>query len=361
MMNSKSTLMKNIKLVLVLTIVVIIVSCSKKESTYERSMVNDIRITKNNGIPANPKFRIELKEIGFINGENKTDSIRFLSSIGDITIDRNGSLFIIDYNKCKIHKYDKNCNFVKTFGGKGNGPGEFEYVTYMNIREDTISIPNVSTMMIMKYDTNGKFIENKRLFDISKFPMYPEKFGAKYISQTRDFLPDEEKGIVFYETINLYDCDFMFEKHLYKNEYSKDGAEVEDLIKKGHIVTFNDSMIFGYETSIDNYFIDVFDNNGIKKRQIRKNYRRTKSDEESYVNSIQSMQTDKDGRLWVSIYDEKNINEKRFDVYNNDIFVNRVTLNIEKGYYSEFIEDKLVAVNRETNSIKVYEYKQVKK
>lgn len=323
-------------------------------------MVSGIMITKNNGNPADPEFRIELKEIGSINMENETDSIKFLSSIGDITLDRDENLFIIDYMKCKIHKYDKNCNFIKTFGRKGNGPGEFEYVTYMNVREDTIFIPNVSTMMIMKYDTDGNFIENKRLFDISEFPMYPEKFGEKYISQTRDFIPDEEKGIVFYETISLYDSDFTFEKHLYRNEYSEEGAKPQDLIKKGHIVAFNDSNIFGHEASIDNYSIDVFDNNGIKKRQIRKNYRRTKSDENSYVNSIKEMQTDKFGRLWVSVYDENFPGITRYDIYDNDIFINRVTLDIEKGYFGKFIEDKLVAVNRDINSIKVYEYEEVK-
>ena len=147
MRNSKSTLTKYIKLVLALTIVIIIVSCSKKESTYGRNTVNGIRITKNNGIPYVPELKIELEEIGFINMENETDSIRFLSSIGDITLDRDGSLFIIDYMKCKIHKYDQNCNFIKTFGRKGNGPGEFESLTYMNIRLDTIFIPNVTTVL----------------------------------------------------------------------------------------------------------------------------------------------------------------------------------------------------------------------
>ncbi|HAQ62770.1 TPA: hypothetical protein DCR49_12410 [Candidatus Delongbacteria bacterium] len=360
MRNSNSTMMKYIKLVLALSIVVIIVCCSKKETTFERSTVNGIMITRNNGNPADPEFRIELKEIGQINMENVTDSIKFLSSIADVTMDKDGSLFIIDYMKCKIHKYDKNCNFIKTFGRKGNGPGEFEYVTYMNIREDTIFVPNVSTMMIMKYDTAGNFIENKRLYDISKFPMYPEKFGEKYISQTRDFIPDEEKGIVFYETISLYDSDFMFEKHLYINEYSEVGAEPEDLIKKGHRVAFNDSNIFGCEVSIDNYFIDVFNNNGIKKRQIQKNYRRTKSDEDSYVNSIQGMQTDKYGRLWVGVHDVNFPGKRIYDIYDNDIFINRVTLDIEKGYFGEFIEDKFVAINRDTNSIKVYEYEEVK-
>ena len=349
--------MKYIKLVIVFTIVVIIVSCSKKESTYERSTVNGVRITKNNGNPAIPVFRIELKEIGSIDMDNETDSIRFLSSIGDITIDRDGSLFIIDYNKCKIHKYDKNCNFIKTFGNKGNGPGEFEYVTYMNIRKDTIFVPNVSSMMIMKYDTAGKFIENKRLFDISKFPMYPEKFGEKYISQTRNFIPDEEKGIVFYETISIYDQNFNFEKDMYDNEYYAD--QMDKLYKKGHQIAFNDSLIYVYESSIDNYSIDVFDSEGTKKGQIRKNYRRTKS-KKDYVSSILGMQTDRYGKLWVNVYDESNPDKSMSDVYDDDILIYKVNLDLEDGYYGKFIEDKLVAINRDINSIKVYEYEEIK-
>ena len=68
------------------------------------------------------------------------------------------------------------------------------------------------------------------------------------------------------------------------------------------------------------------------------------------------MQTDKNGRLWVSIYDEKNPERNAYDIFENEIYINRVILDFGKGYYGEFIEDKLIAINRDTNSIKIYDY-----
>jgi hypothetical protein len=68
------------------------------------------------------------------------------------------------------------------------------------------------------------------------------------------------------------------------------------------------------------------------------------------------MRTDKYGRLWVSVYDESKPKKYVNDVFDNDIFINRVDLETEQGYFIYFVEDKLVAVNRENNNIKVFEY-----
>jgi hypothetical protein len=65
--------------------------------------------------------------------ENETDSNRFISMILNVDIDDEGNLYIMDDMKRRIHKYDKNCNFVKTFGRMGNGPES------SNIRERSMS------------------------------------------------------------------------------------------------------------------------------------------------------------------------------------------------------------------------------
>jgi hypothetical protein len=337
-------------------VILLFFSCSKKESTYKQYDLNGIRITENSTTPADSTFRIELKEIGFIDMENETDSNRYISMIANIDIDSEGSLYIMDDMKRRIHKYDKNCNFVKTFGRIGNGPGEFEYPGTINVRKDTIFVPDLTTLQVIKFDTDGNFIVNKRMNDFSKFPSYPKKFGKGYVSESINILPDEEKGIVMYEDINLYDSRFNFIKHLYKNEYYANAGETDKLVNKALIITFNDSLLYVYENSIDKYQIDVFDNEGVKIGEIRKNYRRIKTAQDKYANSVTRMQTDKYGRLWVSVYDESKPKKYVNDVFDNDIFINRVDLETEQGYFIYFVEDKLVAVNRENNNIKVFEY-----
>ncbi|HXK49026.1 MAG TPA: 6-bladed beta-propeller [Clostridiales bacterium] len=349
--------MRIVKLFITVGIILFLFGCSKKEATYKQYDLNGIRITENSTTPADSTFRIELKEVGFIDMENETDSNRYISMIANIDIDIEGNLYIMDIMKRRIHKYDKNCNFVKTFGRMGNGPGEFEYPGTINVRKDSIFIPNLTTLQIIKYDTDGNFLENKRLDDITQFPRYPKKFGGKYISQSSDIYPDEEKGgLVMHEEISLYDRNFNYAGQLYKNEYHEKSADSKKLSKLGLVTAYNDSLLYVYEKSIDKYQIDVFDNEGIKVGEIRKNYIRIKDTHDSFVHSVTSMVSDKYGRLWIEIYDEADPKKYVYDVFDNDIFINRVVLDIEEGYYRYFVEDKLVAVNRDNNNVKVYEY-----
>ncbi|HQO08886.1 MAG TPA: 6-bladed beta-propeller [Clostridiales bacterium] len=344
--------------VLVFTVVLaVFFSCSKKVATYEQTIENGIRITKNTGVPADSAFKIELKEVGFIDMENETDSNRYISLIFNFDIDDDDNLYIMDMAKRGIHKYDENCSFVKAFGRMGNGPGEFEYPGTINVRGDSIFVPDMSTLQIIKYDTDGNFITNKRLDDITKFPRYPKKFGDKYISQSRDIYPDEEKGgLVMHEEISLYDRNFNFIRQLYENEYHEEGADANELSEKGLVTAFNDSLLYVSENSIDKYQVNIFDSQGTKIGEIRKNYRRIKDSAGEYANSVIGMQSDKYGRLWVSVYDDENPKKIIYDVFENDIFINRMNLDVGEGYFKYFVVDKIVAVNRENNNIKVYEY-----
>jgi hypothetical protein len=338
-------------------VILLFFSCSKKVATYEQTVENGIRITENTGVPADSTFRIEVKEVAFIDMENETDSNRFISMILNVDIDDEGNLYIMDVIKRRIHKYDKDCKFVNAFGRMGNGPGEFEYPGTINVRKDSIFIPNLTTLQIIKYDTDGNFLVNKRLDDITQFPRYPKKFGEKYISQSRDIYPDEEKGgLVMHEEISLYDRNFNYIRQLYDNEYHEKSADSKKLSEQGLATTYNESLIYVYEKSIDKYQIDVFDADGKKVGEIRKYYRRLKAGTDNYVNSVKSMATDKYGRLWVSVYEESDPKKIIYDVFENDIFINRVDLETEESYFIYFVEDKLVAVNRENNNIKVFEY-----
>ncbi|HAQ61866.1 TPA: hypothetical protein DCR49_07710, partial [Candidatus Delongbacteria bacterium] len=58
--------MKKRSIFIALMIILIISGCTKKVATYEQVVENGIRITKNTGVPADSTFKIELKEVGFI-------------------------------------------------------------------------------------------------------------------------------------------------------------------------------------------------------------------------------------------------------------------------------------------------------
>lgn len=361
------------QLSIISAVLILLISCTKKESTYQVSEVNGIRVTRNTGVPADSTFRIELKEVGFIDMENVTDTIRFIQSASDFEFDYLGNLFILDRDKHRIHKYDKGLKFVKAFGRNGKGPGEFWLPGMMNTRKDTLFLTNWTNLKIIKYDLDGNYISDKTLTDQNKFPSYPKKFGAKYINRSTRNTTNADKEMVMINDVTLYDENFNFEKSLYQIEYQFMMEEEHDPTEKGYASTFSDSLVFVSENSKDTYRISVLNDQGVKIREIRKNYIRTKVDEKeadtmrergekygmkykiTYKNSINWMLTDKYGRLWVA--DNNNSEDKlKFEIYENDILQNKITLDMEKGYFPNFVGDKIVGINRENNNIKIYEY-----
>jgi hypothetical protein len=365
--------MKLLNCMVICIAAIIVVSCTKKESTYAVSELNGIRITKNTGVPADSTIKIELKEVGFIDMENENDTNRFIQSASDFEFDDQGNLFVLDSKKHRVHKYDKNGNFMLAFGRNGKGPGEFYYPGFMNVRKDTLYLSNWTSLKIIKYDLKGNYICDKLLADLYKFPSYPKKFGDRYINRSTFNKAGSDNKMLMVSDITLYDAAFNFVKSLYIIEYPFTMEEEHDPSEFGSVAAFSDSVVYISENSKDRYKIDVYNSDGIKIREINKNYAKTKVNEKEaqsiseegakygmkfitiYKNSINWMLTDKYGRLWVAAKDFAE-DKLSFDIFENDILLNKVVLNLEKGYSPNFVGDKIVAVNRDNNNIKIYEY-----
>ncbi len=366
----------NIRKMFFITIVILIflLSCTKKEQTYKQYDLNGIRITENSTTPADSTFRIELKEVGFIDMENETDTTRFISRIGSMDMDAKGSLYIMDGEKSIIHKYDKDCNFVRSFGRKGKGPGEFWLPGFINVRKDTIFISNWTSLDIIKYDTDGNYLSYKKGTEFNNFPSYPKKSGENYIQSSSSSNYSNDKGMIVVYDVSIYDKNFNFVKDLFRDEYHTDWRKENDPSENGYITAASDSVIFVYKNSKDKYLIELYNSGGIKKGEIRKNYKRTKAVPEQqaeydemnkkygtnykilYANSITDMKTGKYGRLWVNSSNNRSLTDNIFDVFENGIFINSVHIELEEGYVSILLRDKIIAVNKDNNNIKVYDY-----
>ncbi|HQO08888.1 MAG TPA: hypothetical protein PLK90_02305 [Clostridiales bacterium] len=360
--------------VLVFTVVLaVLFSCTKKVATYEQTIENGIKITKNTGVPADSTFKIELKEVGFIDNENETDSSKYLSSADYFDYDEHGNLYILDQSKNKINKYDKDCKFLLSFGRDGAGPGEFHFPGYFNIRKDTLFLSNWTSLKIIKFDLNGNYLSDKVITDLYKFPAYPKKFGSNYIYKATTNKFDSEGKMFFVDEVTLYNEKFDFVKYFSMIEYESKENVDHDPTEFGTKVAFSDSILYLYKNSKDVYKIDVLNNEGIKIREIRKNFIRTKASEKDilkyeefnkkrgtkykreFKNSISNLYVDKYGRLWVASIDNSEDN-LCFDIFKDDIFINKVLLDIDKGWSYDFVADKIISVNSENNNIKIYEY-----
>ena len=166
----------------------IIISCSKKDEikqNYTQEIIDSIRVTFNKNIAEKDSTYtdIKLKEIFSLDLDSLAqDSTRFIKKVGFIDFDKNGNVYIIDKEYCKIHVYDSEGYFKKTFGNKGKGPGEFLRPGTVNIVDSILFITGNNIKEVLKFNLEGNFIENKVYADINNFPYYPFMIENKFIN-----------------------------------------------------------------------------------------------------------------------------------------------------------------------------------
>jgi len=78
----------------------------------------------------------------------------------DIAWDSNGNMYVSDgYQNSRIAKFDKNGDWVKSWGSRGNEPGQFNTPHNIGIdRQNNIYVADRGNARIQVFDTEGKFL-----------------------------------------------------------------------------------------------------------------------------------------------------------------------------------------------------------
>ena len=87
----------------------------------------------------------------------------------DVAWDSQGNTYVTDgYINSRVAKYDRNGVWVKSWGTKGSGPGEFNIPHSIAIdRQDNVYVGDRTNHRIQVFDTDGNF---KRMFSIDVPP-----------------------------------------------------------------------------------------------------------------------------------------------------------------------------------------------
>lgn len=84
---------------------------------------------------------------------------RFQSSM-DIAVDHEGNLYGVDLGDHSVHKYDANGKFVRKWGQKGEGPGEFNEPRGIAVDEQgMIYVMDTWNGRVQKFDPTGAFVQ----------------------------------------------------------------------------------------------------------------------------------------------------------------------------------------------------------
>ena len=88
----------------------------------------------------------------------------------DVTWDSAGNIYITDgYVNSRVAKYDKNGEWVKSWGSKGTGPGQFRIPhAIVADRNNNLYVGDRTNHRVQVFDTDGKFL---RMFSIDVPPV----------------------------------------------------------------------------------------------------------------------------------------------------------------------------------------------
>lgn len=360
------------KMFLLVIFTVLLFSCSKKESTYEQTVENGVRITKNIGVPADSTLTVTLKEAATISLETEGGFIQ--PPDYEYNFDKLGNLYFVDYKTKKIHIYDTAGKPAAVFGGIGQGPGEFSFQPHIFISGDTLYAAETNVRRVSKFDLNGKYLSEKIIPDIDKFPSRVYGIGKNYICSS-DYARMDEAG-QRYSVLSVFILDekLNFIKEIHRDEKKVDLNQESDPSEQGVSITAGNGNAYIYINSKTEYRIDVYDESGNKVGSIRKNYIRIESSQKDrewqenfnkrtgmkfmtlFKNSILNIRLDKYNRLWVTTNGKENEKGYNYDFFIDDIFQNRVRVGVEEGYFITHVGEKIAAVNYQENKIKVYDY-----
>lgn len=175
-----------------------------------------------------------------LNINESTSESPLLAFVYDAASDSEGNIYLVDRQTQNIHSYNSDGSYRWTIGGRGQGPGEFQFISSIQIdNNDHLFVYDSANSILTIFDTDGEIIDS-RSFD----------FGRKTIENIRIapnnflLLPywDEEK------LIHLYSLESSeIESSLVKfNEMLQTEDEIEEELfqsQPGSAIPVNDHLI----------------------------------------------------------------------------------------------------------------------
>jgi hypothetical protein len=106
---------------------------------------------------------------------DEDESLRQFGTIASVAVNSQGDIFVLDVSVPNIQQFDSTGAYMRTFGGAGEGPGQFGRA----VREvlagdgDSITVPDVMNQRVNVFFPDGQFA---RSFPIPTYPATPVRW-----------------------------------------------------------------------------------------------------------------------------------------------------------------------------------------
>jgi len=340
--------MKN--LVLVIVILSLSFHCGPKQDEVEKTIEDGVEVVINHFEPYKVKGEpsdLVLEEEFTIDTEKDEIGELGLTDIWGIDVDSEENIYLLHLQSREncIFKFNKEGNFISSFGRRGQGPGEMQYPIFFQVINNEIAVTDPTKVVF--FSNNGKFLE-----EISKDAnMLSVIFLKNGNYLVRERIRDPSDSATQHIGLRLYDTEFNEIKEIDRGPgYHFKGDGYRAILPYIHACVLGEKIFEG--NSEREYEIHAYDLNGNLIKKIKKEYNPVpinEQDKERILKLFERMSeeikktiyfpdnfppfqrlffTDDEGRLFVMTY-EKGEKPRQFiyDIFDSDgVFIGRIGL-----------------------------------
>jgi len=302
--------------------------CSRQQSEWNGNIeeVNGVSVVYNPKQPIYGNEVLILEEDLNIGDKNKGENYQF-GRIMDITTDDNENIYVLDIIECKVKKYDKNGNYILSFGGKGDGPGEFDVPTGLHFKKDR-------ELIVSSFDKLSFFDLQGELQRSIKASLFTSQFD----SQGNIYAVQRIPGDKFY--LELIKYNDKVEELLTIAQIEKEPPGPDKKIDAVAEVIFYTILNNDYIAWASNYKYDIsiVDTAGNIIKRIVKDYepkKYTDQDRQTFLNDnsrvpesrfnfpeyfppMRFISSDDEGRIYVMTYETNSEGIRCYDVFDSE-------------------------------------------
>lgn len=319
----------------------------------------DVTVVQNPKEPLYPKGTIQVKNEIVIGGENQSGEA-LIGSIYGLAVSTDGRIFVGDPKLTQVHIIGSDGRFIRSFGKKGQGPGEFMGPAHISISEKKKELFVDGLLMGSIFDLEGRFIRKfaykKRLAGVKR-----DESGA-FIG----ILSFQAEKDSHYELIKVTDLDAPGQT--LAKAPMPDFTNIDPFMPRPYwSMGAGGAIVEGYSAK---YEIRVHDSSGKLVRLIKREYDRipvteqekeenikntpagvlaeTKIYFEPYHTAFRGIVMDEKGRFFVQTW-ERSTDGKKFstDVFDSDgRYVAKLA---DMGTISFALKDKLYVVDEDAD------------
>jgi len=231
-------------------------SCAREKSGWADTIEeeNGVTVVRNPKQPIHTVSVLSFEEELVLRPDVESQEQSF-NIITTICVDDAGTIYVLDMGDCQIKVFNKNGDFLRAIGRKGQGPGEMQLPSAMDLAGDErLVVYDMRKSCLCFFSFNGDFIKE---YSVAKyFPLVRVKTDQKgHFAIQHHFRDEKIRGY----RITLLDSNLESIHEIASVERKQTPPRVMRLINPllHYRVTKDGQILTGYSTDYELRFLDL--------------------------------------------------------------------------------------------------------